>query len=168
MIHNKVFYMIEFFGNLEKMRVELKGNQAFYSLVLNNNKKEIVHELNQYVGSNTKITIEYNNIINCVYCDRKIKKAFNQGYCFPCFRSLARCDGCIISPEKCHYHLGTCREPRWGESHCMQNHIVYLANSSGVKVGLTRINQIPTRWIDQGAVQALIVARFLLVIKLDY
>lgn len=46
-------------------------------------------------------------------------------------------------------------EPAWGEQHCMQPHYVYLANSSGVKVGITRHTQIPTRWIDQGATQAL-------------
>jgi hypothetical protein len=37
----------------------------------------------------------------------------------------------------------------------MQPHIVYLANTSSCKVGITRATQIPTRWIDQGAVQAL-------------
>jgi len=41
----------------------------------------------------------------------------------------------------------------------MQDHIVYLANSSGVKVGITRATQVPTRWIDQGAVQALAIMR---------
>ena len=70
-------------------------------------------------------------------------------------KKLARCDTCIVSPEKCHYHEGTCREPEWGEQHCMTRHFVYLANSSGVKVGITREENIPKRWIDQGAVQAL-------------
>jgi hypothetical protein len=41
----------------------------------------------------------------------------------------------------------------------MQPHIVYLANSSGIKVGITRQSQIPTRWIDQGAVQGLPIFR---------
>ena len=41
----------------------------------------------------------------------------------------------------------------------MQDHIVYLANSSGLKVGITRATQVPTRWIDQGASQALAIAR---------
>jgi len=59
-----------------------------------------------------------------------------------------------MSPEKCHFHLGTCREPEWGEKYCMQDHYVYLANSSGLKVGITRGDQLPTRWIDQGATQA--------------
>lgn len=60
-----------------------------------------------------------------------------------------------MSPEKCHYHLGTCRDPKWGEDFCMQDHFVYLANSSALKVGITRGSQIPTRWCDQGASQGL-------------
>ena len=35
---------------------------------------------------------------------------------------------------------------------------VYLANSGEVKVGVTRKSQAPTRWIDQGAHEALILA----------
>ena len=64
-----------------------------------------------------------------------------------------------MSPEKCHYDQGTCREPVWGDYFCMQDHIVYLANSSGLKVGITRASQLPTRWIDQGASQGLAVIR---------
>lgn len=41
----------------------------------------------------------------------------------------------------------------------MIDHIVYLANTSGVKVGITRGTQVPTRWMDQGAVQALPIFR---------
>ena len=66
---------------------------------------------------------------------------------------------CIVKPETCHYDAGTCREPEWAQQHCMQPHYVYLANSSGIKVGITRGSQIPTRWIDQGASQALPVFR---------
>lgn len=147
--------MESFAGHLGKMSVALDGNQALYNLDLDGHSIN----LNNYIGSGKKIEIEFNNIINCIYCSRKLNKTFNQGYCFPCFRSLARCDSCIMSPEKCHYHLGTCREPKWGEENCMIEHAVYLANSSGLKVGLTRLSQIPTRWIDQGAVQALVVAK---------
>jgi len=88
-----------------------------------------------------------------------IKKSFNQGYCFPCFRKLAACDSCIVSPEKCHLAEGTCREPDWAEIHCQVPHIVYLANTSNVKVGITRATQLPTRWIDQGATQAKPIAQ---------
>ncbi len=105
------------------------------------------------------IRLEYTGQIFCIHCHRKTKKSFNQGFCWPCLQRLACCDSCIISPEKCHYDQGTCREPSWGEQFCMTDHVVYLANSSGLKVGITRASQVPTRWIDQGAVQALPLLR---------
>jgi hypothetical protein len=64
---------------------------------------------------------------------------------------------CILKPETCHYHKGTCREPEWGEQNCFVPHFVYLSNTSGLKVGITRYTQTPTRWIDQGATQASIL-----------
>ncbi|MDD5461674.1 MAG: DUF2797 domain-containing protein [Methylococcales bacterium] len=109
--------------------------------------------LNPLIGKSVKLT--YTGHIFCVHCNRSIKKAFNQGYCYPCFISLAQCDMCILKPETCHYAAGTCREPDWGQAFCFQPHMVYLANSSGIKVGITRQTQIPVRWMDQGAVQAL-------------
>ncbi|MCB1677269.1 MAG: DUF2797 domain-containing protein [Halioglobus sp.] len=108
--------------------------------------------LNQYLGR--ELRLDYRGAINCIHCARDTPRSFNQGYCYPCFRRLARCDSCIISPEKCHYAAGTCREPLWGEAHCMIEHVVYLANTSALKVGITRGSQIPTRWMDQGATQA--------------
>jgi hypothetical protein len=74
---------------------------------------------------------------------------------------LAQCDTCIIKPEKCHYYEGTCREPEWGEAHCLQTHFVYLANTGAAKVGITRhvTDGVSSRWIDQGASQALPIFR---------
>jgi len=109
--------------------------------------------LNELIGA--ELRLSFDGTINCVACGRRTKKSFNQGYCFPCVRRLAECDICIVSPEKCHYEAGTCRDPEWADGHCNRPHIVYLANTSGVKVGITRQTQIPTRWIDQGATQAL-------------
>ncbi|MBT8764761.1 DUF2797 domain-containing protein [Metapseudomonas boanensis] len=105
------------------------------------------------------LRLEYLGAIHCCHCGRKTKKSFSQGYCYPCFTKLAQCDSCIMSPEKCHYDQGTCREPEWGERFCMTEHLVYLANSSGIKVGITRGSQVPVRWIDQGASQALPILR---------
>jgi hypothetical protein len=130
------------------MRVEL-GAPVNYQLLVG----EAAVPLNSYLGAT--IRLQYLGAITCNHCGRKTKKSFSQGYCYPCFQSLAQCDSCIVSPEKCHYFEGTCREPVWADNHCMQPHVVYLANSSGIKVGITRGNQVPTRWIDQGAVQAL-------------
>ncbi len=140
--------MLDEVGNLGKMRAA-QAAVVLYSLPLSN----LEHPLNLYLGK--ILRLKFLDEINCINCQRKTNKSFGQGYCYPCFMRLAACDSCIVSPEKCHYHLGTCREPLWGEEHCMIDHYVYLANSSGIKVGITRNTQVPTRWIDQGAVQAM-------------
>lgn len=139
-------------GSLRKLKSTL-SDPIQYHLPID----EIELLLNDYLGKT--LTLKFEGNIQCVHCQRKIKKSYNQGYCFPCAQTLARCDFCIVKPEKCHFHLGTCREPEWGKTHCFIPHIVYLANTSGLKVGITRETQIPTRWIDQGAVQALPICR---------
>lgn len=108
--------------------------------------------LNPLLGQTLRL--QFQGAIHCIHCGRKTSKSFNQGYCYPCFKRLAQCDSCILKPQQCHFHLGTCREPDWGEAHCMIEHVVYLANTSGVKVGITRHSQVPTRWMDQGATLA--------------
>jgi len=140
-------------GSLRKLRATL-GVAAFeksvnYSLPVG----DVEIPLNELLGR--RIKLNYLGLISCVNCGRKTNKSFNQGHCYPCFQKLASCDSCIMSPEKCHFDAGTCREPEWAQLHCLQPHVVYLANSSGLKVGITRGTQVPTRWIDQGAVQAL-------------
>jgi hypothetical protein len=134
------------------MKTRLAG-QVEYTALLGDDQVE----LNQYLGR--KLRLEFSGSINCIHCGRKTAKSFNQGYCYPCFKRLAQCDSCIVSPEKCHYAAGTCREPEWGEQHCMIDHIVYLANTSGLNQGITRGSQVPTRWMDQGATQALPIFR---------
>ncbi|MEX0605295.1 MAG: DUF2797 domain-containing protein [Marinobacter sp.] len=140
--------LIDVSGRLTKMPAEA-GLPVSYNLKIGDTRLP----LNELIGR--PIQIEFEGMIRCIHCDRSTNKSFSQGYCYPCFRKLAACDTCIMSPEKCHYHLGTCREPEWGETHCMVDHVVYLANSSGLKVGITRGTQVPTRWIDQGAVSAI-------------
>ncbi len=151
--------MFEASGFLRKMRVTA-GTPVEYQLVLRHEASSDEDEpaqhlidLNAYIGRD--IQLDFSGQIGCVNCGRQTSKSFSQGYCYPCFRKLAECDLCVMSPEKCHYHEGTCRDPEWGEANCMQDHVVYLANSSAIKVGITRQGQMPTRWIDQGAIQAL-------------
>ena len=139
-------------GIVRKMRSRL-GQPVSYSARLDYN--EIA--LNPLIDQQLKLI--FSGSIYCIHCNRKTNKSFNQGYCYPCFQKLAQCDSCIIHPERCHFEQGSCREPAWGEKYCMQDHIVYLANSSGLKVGITRATQVPTRWIDQGATQALAIMR---------
>ena len=144
--------LIDVTGRLRKMPAEA-GNPVAYSIAVGDTRIP----LNDLIGR--PLRLDFDGVIRCIHCDRKTNKSFNQGFCYPCFRKLAACDSCIMSPEKCHYHLGTCREPEWGETHCMVEHVVYLANSSGLKVGITRASQVPTRWIDQGAVDAIPMVR---------
>jgi len=139
-------------GSVSKLVTALDA-PVRYSLPIG---KELL-PLNDWLGRT--IRLEALGSIHCSHCGRRTKKSYSQGFCYPCMTKLARCDTCIMSPEKCHYHLGTCREPAWGEQFCMTDHIVYLANSSGLKVGITRATQIPTRWIDQGASQAVPILR---------
>jgi hypothetical protein len=93
--------------------------------------------------------------IFCLSCGAKTPKSYSQGHCFKCFKTKASCDMCIMKPETCHHHLGTCREESFAQEVCFNPHVVYLANSSALKVGITRHSQMPTRWLDQGATQAL-------------
>ncbi|GHD12198.1 hypothetical protein GCM10007052_12760 [Halioglobus japonicus] len=134
-------------GAVRKMTTEL-SDEVQYQLPLGDSHLP----MNALLGS--ALSLSYSGQINCIACDRKTNKSFSQGFCYPCFKRLAQCDTCIMSPEKCHYDAGTCREPQWGEANCMIDHFVYLSNTSGVKVGITRHSQVPTRWIDQGATQA--------------
>ena len=137
-------------GALKKMTAQLdeQGN-VDYQLPIGDQ----LIPLTELIGKS--ITLHYHEHISCSHCGRKTKKSFSQGHCFPCMQKLAKCDMCIMKPETCHFEQGTCREPEWGEKNCFAPHYVYLANTSGLKVGITRHTQIPTRWIDQGATQAL-------------
>jgi len=139
-------------GALSKMATQLDA-PVQYAFRLGDEQIAV----NPMIGKTVRL--EFLGAIHCSHCGRKTKTSFSQGYCYPCMQKLAQCDLCIMSPERCHYDAGTCRDPAWGEQFCMTDHVVYLANSSGIKVGITRATQIPTRWIDQGATQALPIMR---------
>jgi hypothetical protein len=112
--------------------------------------------LNGLLGAWLELT--FDDGIVCGHCGMASAKSYGGGFCWRCFTTLARCDLCVVSPARCHYAAGTCREPEWGERFCMQWHTVYLANSSGPKVGITRRGGEIGRWLDQGAIQGLAIA----------
>jgi len=139
-------------GNLLKMVSELQKT-AHYYLHLGSEK----WHMNDLIGMN--VEIKYHHRINCIRCGRKTSKSFFQGYCYPCFIKAPETDECIVHPEKCQAHEGISRDMEWSKTHCLIDHYVYLAISSGLKVGVTRHTQIPTRWIDQGAHEAVKLAK---------
>ncbi|WP_459659815.1 DUF2797 domain-containing protein [Acinetobacter calcoaceticus] len=120
-----------------------------YKFVLDRSEIDLPFNLGQ------ELEIEWTGNIYCTSCGTKTPKSYSQGHCFKCFKTKAECDLCIMKPETCHYHLGTCREDDFAHNVCFQPHIVYLANSSALKVGITRVSHMPSRWLDQGATQAL-------------
>jgi len=140
-------------GHLEKMRVHAATPAVDYALALG----AATLPLNALIGR--RFGIEFTGSILCSACGRPTRKSYSQGYCYPCSQRLAECDLCIVNPATCHYERGTCRDPAWAQGHCMQEHVVYLSNTSGLKVGITRMTQMPTRWLDQGATQALAILR---------
>lgn len=143
-------------GKLHKMSVAVDSNNvAQYGLNLGDQAIDI----NALIGKS--INLSFDNEIRCTHCNAKTKKSFNQGYCYRCLITLAQCDSCIIKPELCHYNEGTCREPEWGETHCLSDHFVYISNTGNLKVGITRhvTDGVSSRWIDQGATQAIAMLR---------
>ncbi len=138
-------------GTLRKLKSELNNDthQVQYWLPVG---EEFI-PLNDLVGKD--LTLSFTGNIYCIDTGKKIKKAYGQGYSWESFVTLPECDQCIFQPELCHYSRGTCRDPKWGEEHCLKPHVIYISLTSGLKVGITRKTQVPTRWVDQGAVKAI-------------
>ena len=135
-------------GNILKMKSQL-GDVVTYHLPIG---QELLL-MNQFLEK--KICLDFTGEINCIDSGKKIKKSYGQGFSYESFMKLACCDVCIVKPELCHFDKGTCREPDWGKENCFQPHVIYLSDTSSIKVGITRHSQVPTRWIDQGASRAL-------------
>ena len=109
---------------------------------------------NQLINKNIEINFEKYECLSC----KKNKKIFRQGNCYDCFYKSANVGEWIIKPELSKAHLGIeDRDLDFEKKIQIQPHIVYLALSSNIKVGVTRKPQIPTRWIDQGASKALAI-----------
>ena len=144
--------MSKYTGQISKLISNLES-PILYNLPIGKNKVP----LNNLIG--TTLTFQFDGEIRCIECNAKIKKTFMQGYCYPCFISSPKTSECILKPELCKAHEGEARDMQWAEKHCLQDQYIYLSLTSNLKVGVTRHTQIPTRWIDQGAHYALILAK---------
>src|SRR5690606_19323994 len=140
-----------FEGQVRKMITE-NGNPVRYYL----NLKDDYLDVNQQLGKKIRIRHAHNE---CLHCGLD-KDIYRMGYCKTCFFSVPEANESIIRPELSKAHLGIqVRDLEWEKKFELQPHVVYLAVSSEMKVGVTRATQIPTRWIDQGASYAIILAR---------
>ena len=140
------------YGQILKMKTELNNPVQYYLPI-----GDKLLGMNQWIGKH--IQFHFNDEIYCLDCGQRTKKSFNQGFCFTCFQNSPMSSECIIKPELCRAHLGEGRDMEWEREHHLKDHYVYLAVSSGIKVGITRDTQVPTRWIDQGASYAVPIAR---------
>jgi len=138
-------------GILRKMNV-LNNEMVQYHLPLGNENIN----MNELLGHT--IRLEYLNEIFCIKCGRKTNKSFAQGYCYPCYISAPETEECVLRPEICRAHEGIARDMEYARKNCLINHIVYMAVSGGLKIGVTRNTQLITRWIDQGATEVIKIA----------
>ena len=124
--------------NLETVQYYLDMNDDFLNM-------------NQLLGKNIEISFEKYECLSC----HLNKQIYRQGFCKSCFFETPNAGDWIMRPELSTAHLDIeDRDLVYEKSVQLQPHIVYLANSSNVKVGVTRKQQVPTRWIDQGAHEA--------------
>ena len=137
-------------GQLTKMITEYNSPIQYY---LNFNDEILI--INQLLDKKIKIRFDHYKCLGCGL-DKEI---FAMGYCKDCYFTSPYAGDWILRPELSKAHLGKEDRDLSVESQAqLQPHIVYLANSGGVKVGVTRKSQLPYRWIDQGAEYAIKLA----------
>ena len=139
-------------GNIKKMRSEYAYPVKYFLSVGE-------HEININSLINKHLSITYKHKINCINCGAETNKSFHQGYCYSCFMSTPQCDVGVLRPELDMSHEGISRDMEWAKKNSLVDHYVYLAITGGVKVGVTRNTQVPTRWIDQGAIKTIRFAK---------
>jgi hypothetical protein len=139
-------------GTIIKMRSEF-ADPFQYFLPLG----ETELPMNELIGRNIQLT--FTGQINCISCGKRTKTSFGQGFCYNCLQTAPEASETVMRPELSKAHLGIARDMDWAREHDLIDHFVYLAVSGELKVGVTRHTQVPTRWIDQGADEAIILAR---------
>ena len=135
-----------FSGVLKKM-TSIHDNPVRYIIDFDN---DLIF-LNQSIGKKIKI---HKTGYCCLSCFENLQ-IFANGFCKKCFFESPIAGDWIMKPELSKAHLGIeDRDISYEKKVQLQNHIVYLSKTSGIKVGVTRSNNMSTRWIDQGAIEA--------------
>ncbi|MGB1037918.1 MAG: DUF2797 domain-containing protein [Bacteroidia bacterium] len=140
------------------MSTELSGSIPQYRLGL----KDVLSPLdpiliNDLIGRD--IRIEFEGYFNSVISGEKMKKPFGEGMTYKEFMESPQASPSIMRPELSQIHEGIAlRDYEWEVRHHLQPHVVYISRTSNFKVGVTRDTNMPYRWIDQGATQAIVLA----------
>ncbi len=143
---------MHFYSTLSKMQSFING-KVHYLLSTDND----FLKSNELIGK--QLSIEFVNEKYCASCGNQFKDLYRMGFCKNCFYTKPEAGESIIRPELSRAHEGIeDRDLAFEKAYQLQPHVVYLANSGGLKVGVTRENQKLTRWTDQGAYQAIVFA----------
>ena len=139
-------------NTLKKMETSLADVVQYYLEV-----NGVKYMMNDLIGSQIKLT--WSGEVICI-CGRRGNKFYRSGFCYNCYWESPQASQSIFKPELCTAHLDIEeRDLEWEKNFQLAPHYVYLANSSGIKVGITRESQGVVRWMDQGASQAIILAK---------
>ena len=140
-----------FRDTLKKMQTELHEVVHYFLDIHGNN-----YNMNNFIGK--EISIKWTGRVIC-QCGKESMKFYRSSYCYQCYWESPLASQSIFKPELCTAHLGIEeRNLEWEKEFQIAPHYVYLANSSGIKVGITRSSEGVTRWMDQGASQAILLA----------
>jgi hypothetical protein len=114
-------------------------------------------DVNALIGKSLRL--EWSGMAECQSCHGIFSALHAQGFCRKCFFDSPMAGASIVRPELSTAHLGKAdRDLEFERAYQLQPHTVYLADSGGIKVGVTRTRQQVTRWLDQGATRARVLA----------
>ena len=146
-------------GVLQKMRTSA-GERVVYGLTDATPGVEAAElAVNPLVGR--PVELRFLGSFVCTACGRSPERTFDNGYCPDCMKTRADADICMMKPQLCHHGQADhpCRDEVFAVERCFQDHFLYASLTSDVKVGITRHTNLPSRWMDQGAVAATTLAR---------
>ena len=146
-------------GNLRKMRSSvMPDGQVKYAF----SGADVIEPLsetaiNGWIGK--RVQIHFEGLIHCVVSGKRIKKTYGEGMSYDAFLKSPLACPSIIRPELSRIHEGIAlRDEAWERANHLQPHVVYISQTSHLKVGVTRATNVPSRWVDQGACGAIVVA----------
>ncbi len=143
--------------HLRKMRTTLDGVAQYLLPIYDVLESTGTYFMNPLVGE--EVVLRFENEINCVATGKRIKKTFGEGLSYEAWLTSPMAVESIVRPELSRIHEGIAlRDAAWEEEHHNKPHFVYLSKTSDVKVGVTRATNLPSRWIDQGATEGIIIA----------
>lgn len=148
---------MKFEGNLRKMRTENGETVQYHAVLYDKTEYSGEFALNELIGK--EINIRFDGEIHCVVTGKKINKTFGEGMSYDAFMTSPQASPSIVRPELSRIHEGIAlRDMEWELAHHMRPHYVYLSLTNDIKVGVTRTTNIPYRWHDQGATEAVVLA----------